>query len=205
MPARVRRSVAVVAVVLAAIGVLVGCESDRERPSATLPPLSTSSATPTPSEDGLPGPEGYPIPVEAQAYTPEAVTAFVAYYLDLLNRTRENLDSAPLRYLSRSCERCDAIATGYEEDRDAGYRRVGGAVTPNGYGDVTLFTPDTGAQTANLGVLLTQAERQTVDDAGGVVDSAPVLELIADVELVWMGEDALEWHVSLFATNPRPR
>lgn len=202
MPARVRHSVAVVAVVLAAIGVLVSCESDRERPSATLQPLA--STTPAPTEDGLPGPEGYPIPVEAQAYTAEAVTAFVAYYLDLLNQTGASLDSAPLRYLSRTCERCDEIASAYEEDRDAGNRRVGGAVTPIQFGDVTLLTPDGGERSAILGVVVNQAERQTVDSTGAAVDSGAALDLIADVDLVWMGEETREWHVSRLATNPVP-
>ncbi len=81
---RLRRRLAA-ALVFAALAAS-GCTEDRVRPSDTLPPLPSSSAstTPTPTEDA-PGATGYPLPEEARAYTPEGARAFFDYFIAVLN------------------------------------------------------------------------------------------------------------------------
>jgi len=115
--------------VLAALTVaLGGCTDDRVRPSDTLPPTSEPAATAT-TEDA-PGPPGYPFPPEALEYTEAGALAFFNYYIDLLNKTTETLDSEPIRLLSGpECFGCERRVEMYDADRAAGLQYEGGITT----------------------------------------------------------------------------
>ncbi len=108
--------------------VLAGCTG---APPPTSPPITgTYSPSPTATTEDLPGPPGYPFPPEAMEYTEAGALAFFNYYIDLLNKTAENLDSEPVRLLAGpDCFTCDRIVEMYEEDLAAGYRYEGGVTT----------------------------------------------------------------------------
>jgi len=115
--------------VLAALTVaLGGCTDDRVRPSDTLPPTSEPAATAT-TEDA-PGPPGYPFPPEALEYTEAGALASFNYYIFLLNKTTETLDSEPIRLLSGpECFGCERRVEMYDADRAAGLQYEGGITT----------------------------------------------------------------------------
>lgn len=108
--------------------VLAGCTDDGVRPSDTLPP--TSSPTLTATTEDLPGPPGYPFPPEALEYTEAGALAFFNYYIDLLNKTTETLDSEPIRLLAGpECFECERQVEMYNGDRAAGYQYEGGVIS----------------------------------------------------------------------------
>ncbi|MGI8721488.1 MAG: hypothetical protein ACR2JG_04595, partial [Geodermatophilaceae bacterium] len=74
------RRLLVTALLLAIAALVSGRTDDRVRPSDELPPLPSTSASPTTTEDP-PGATGYPLPEEARAYTPEGARAFFDYFI----------------------------------------------------------------------------------------------------------------------------
>ncbi len=136
---------------------LVGCSAEQEA-SGSLP---SSSAAPT-TEQELPplGPEDLPMPDEARTRDAAGAEAFVRYYIDLINRTSETLDPAPLRELSDGCVDCNRIAADAEADAAAGYSYVGGALT------VTYIQAGTPNGTVEVSLVVDQAELQIVNEEG---------------------------------------
>ncbi|MFQ1003269.1 hypothetical protein [Modestobacter sp. SSW1-42] len=107
------------------IAVLTSC-SDGETTNETLPPVS-SSAAPT-SEALKPlGPADFPVPDEARRNTPEAATAALKYYLELIPRQSAR-DGEPLRDLSNQCSFCDFLADRADENAAAGLTYRGGQI-----------------------------------------------------------------------------
>lgn len=174
---RIRATACALAVLALLLG---GCTEDRVRPSDTLPP--TSSPTPTATTEDLPGPPGYPFPPEALEYTEAGALAFFNYYIDLLNKTTETLDSEPIRLLSEpNCFGCERLTETYNADRDAGYRYEGG-VTGLGAGTITpQLRPLTGGgQGAVVTAGGTQSPLTVLDTSGAPVPdrSYPEYQLI---------------------------
>lgn len=170
---------------------LAGCTDDRVRPSDTLPPTSS----PAPTTEDLPGPDGYPLPPEAQEYTAEGATAFVSYFFDVVNASRASLDSTPIRELSRDCDGCNLIADGFDADLAARYRRAGGELSIAALSDPPLLERRNGVDIANFSVGVTQQARETLDVSGQVVMQFPELLLRGGITIAWIPADS-EWLVT---------
>src|SRR5689334_7494034 len=117
-----RWSARLVACALALPLLLAGC-SAKHQASESLPRTPEATASKT-----LPslGPADFPVPVEARAKTAAGASAFARYYIELANHLLSNLDSEPLRELSRNCATCDSLADGYDANKQAGYHYEGG-------------------------------------------------------------------------------
>jgi hypothetical protein len=124
-------SLRLLAGLVAASVVLSGC-SEKQQANDSLP-----SAGASPTEEELPplGPEDLPMPAEARTQDAAGAEAFVRYYIDLINRTSETLNSDPLRQLSDGCSECNRIADDAERDQAAGYRYEGGELLITEVGD----------------------------------------------------------------------
>ena len=177
--------------------VLGGCTDDRVRPSDTLPPTSGPTATAT-TEDA-PGPPGYPFPPEALEYTEAGALAFFNYYIDLLNKTTETLDSEPIRLLAGpDCFGCERRVEMYDTDRAADLQYQGGATTITQSATAVQLRPDVqggpGALINTGGV----ASPFTVLDASGVAiedRTYPAYDLSISVEIAWF-PGQLSWQVA---------
>jgi hypothetical protein len=169
--------------------VLAGCADDRVRPSDTLPPTSSPTPTATETTEDVPGPPGYPFPPEALEYTEAGALAFFNYYIDLLNKTTETLDSEPIRLLSGpECFGCERQVDMYNEDRAAGYQYEGGAISVTQTPVVaTLLTDFQGRPAMEIAVDGQIAEFTVVDGSGTPVPDRtyPVYNIILAVNATW--------------------
>ncbi len=179
--------------------VLVGCTDDRVRPSDTLPPLPSSTATTAETTEDLPGPPGYPFPPEALEYTEAGALAFFNYYIDLLNKTTETLDSEPIRLLAGpDCFGCERLVTLYNEERAAGRQYEGGITTiAQDTTSVQLRQDVQGGlgaliNTGGTGSPLTVLDAFGVPVEGGVY---PGYDLSISVEIAWF-PGQLTWQVA---------
>src|SRR4051794_22770113 len=111
-----------VLVCLVAVTAPVGGCSEKHQPRASAPTTTKAAASPT-----LPplGPPDFPVPLEARQKTESGVQAFTRYYIELTNHLLVSLESAPLRELSRNCEDCEQLASGYEDAKASGYTYEG--------------------------------------------------------------------------------
>lgn len=131
------RRIAAAGLVAAALIGLSACGSDRERPSATLPPTSapTSSSTETPAPTATSGPNGVvPIPVPApEASAPDELGAytFQVYWIQTLDYAYATLDVGPLAAASApECSLCFAGIVDFLGPRaEQGYLYEGGRFT----------------------------------------------------------------------------
>jgi hypothetical protein len=178
---------------------LVGCTDDRVRPSDTLPPLPSSTATTAETTEDLPGPPGYPFPPEALEYTEAGALAFFNYYIDLLNKTTETLDSEPLRLLAGpDCQGCESRVEMYDADRAAGLRYDGGSTTVAEDTLSVQLRPDVqGGLGARINTGVT-GSALTVFDASGVAVAGrayPAYDLSISVSVAWFPAQ-LTWQVA---------
>ena len=193
----------VIACALAALAlVLGGCTEDRVRPSDTLPPTSSPTATAT-TED-LPGPPGYPFPPEALEYTDAGALAFFNYYIDLLNETTETLDSEPIRLLSGpECFGCERLVELYDADRAAGYRYEGGITTVTQTPVVpTLLSDPQGRPAIEIAVDGQGSPLTVLDGSGSPVPERtyPGYIIIIFVTATWFAEQ-MTWQVTSFGLD----
>ncbi len=177
---------------------LVGCTDDRVRPSDTLP-LPSSTATTAETTEDLPGPPGYPFPPEALEYTEAGALAFFNYYIDLLNKTTETLDSEPIRLLSGpDCFGCERRVEMYDTDRAAGLQYDGGITTIAQDTVGVQLRPDV---QGGLGALISSGATATpfnVLDASGLpIDGRvyPGYDLSVSVSIAWFAAQ-LTWQVA---------
>ncbi len=160
--------------------VLAGCSREQEA-SGSLP---TSTAAPT-TEQELPplGPEDLPMPAEARTPDAAGAEAFVRYYIELINRTSEVMDAAPLREFSDGCAECDRIATNTEEDKAAGFDYVDGELT------ITEMTaPLLNGGRAEMALRVDQAPL-VVEDRDGL----PLGDLSSDAYVGLVSSAAVTW------------
>lgn len=189
------------AMLLAAVLVASGCTEDRVRPSDTLPPTSTTSATPTEPEDA-PGATGYPLPEEARAYTPEGARAYFDYFIAVLNASHLASDPAPLREITQGCEFCDELSQRFEETGASGRRVVGGDLVLTSVGEVSIRPLESGAKGAGMAFIAIQQASQSFDSTGNLFSDSLELELVGSVELAWLVEER-DWLVNLFGVDTR--
>jgi len=179
--------------------VLAGCADDRVRPSDTLPPTSSPTPTATETTEDVPGPPGYPFPPEALEYTEAGALAFFNYYIDLLNKTTETLDSEPIRLLSGSeCFGCQDQIEMYDADRAAGYSYEGGVTTITQDPVSVQLRPDV---QGGLGALITTGGTGSpftvLDAAGNPIEDRtyPAYDLSISMEIAWFPSQ-LTWQVA---------
>ena len=84
---------------LVAVAALAGC-SGSEEASQTLPATSRTSASPSATLPPL-GPADFPVPAEARQQTAAGATAFIDYYLGLMNRSQHLMASDAIRHQVR--------------------------------------------------------------------------------------------------------
>ena len=158
-----RLAVAGVGAVLVA-AVLAGC-SDSEQASTTLPSTSSAAASPTSTLAPL-GPADMPMPAAARARTPEGATAFVTYYVQLMNRAQLSLATEGLRELSIDCASCATFADGVDDYRQQGYRVTGGGIRLDG-----ASVPAIKNDRAEFSIALTQMSIRVVGPDGVLRDA----------------------------------
>jgi hypothetical protein len=185
--------VATCAVVLPML--LAGC-SEKHQASQSLPPTKTSAS----ASSTLPpvGPSGFPVPIQARQRSAEGATAFTEYFVQLMSRQAEHLDSQPLRQLSLNCGACTAIADSYDQVKASGQRYQGGALTLAGRPSATL-TED-GAETA---FVLDQAAVSVLNSDGAEVPGRtfPAKRLTGGLRLTWDKEKS-NWLVTQLDADP---
>jgi Family of unknown function (DUF6318) len=150
------------ACLLAVSAVLGGC-SERQEASDTLP---SASAEPTESAPELAplGPPDLPMPDEARTPDAAGAEAFVRYYIELINRTSDVMDAAPLREFSNGCEDCERIAADAESDAASGFRYKGGRLSITRFG-----SPLVEGNTAQVAFRVHLTALIVVDSAGNPV------------------------------------
>jgi len=185
-----------------------GCTADslaatasQTAPSDTLPPLPSTSATPSPTEDP-PGATGYPLPEEARAYTPEGARAFFDYFIAVLNASSAVNDPIPLRELGQGCEFCDELTQRYEQNAVDGLRVVGADLVLTGVGEVVVGPTTAGADGAGMAFTANQTASQVFDAAGALILDTPPIELVGSVGLVWLS-DQRDWLVNELGLDMR--
>jgi len=172
--------------------VLAGCSSS-EQASGTLPSATAVSASPSSSLPPL-GPADLPMPAEARQQTPKAAATFIAYYLQLINRTNRDMDAQYLRQLSRSCDTCDRIADETDQDRASNYHYQGGELAINGELDASI----TSAGKAESAFTLRQAELQVLDIAGSPVpelEFAAIENMSSGASVIW-DDQSTSWRIT---------
>lgn len=198
MSHRLRRLLST-AVLLALTALASGCSEDRVRPSDTLPPLSSTSATPTPTEDA-PGATGYPLPEEARAYTPEGARAFFDYFITVLNASSAVNDPIPLREIGQGCEFCDELTQRLQQNATDGIKVVGGDLVLTAVGEPLMGPLENGAEGAGMAFRLVQQPAQAFDAAGALISDTPEIGADGTIELAWLA-DQRDWLVSLFSVD----
>jgi hypothetical protein len=142
-----------------AIAVLTSCSSG-ETANETLPPV-TSSAAPT-SEALQPlGPPDFPVPVEARVETAAGASAFVDYYISLMNRAQTQLTTDGLRELSNSCDACESFADGIDSYTKANYTIKGGGIQLNGTSEPAMINNQ-----AEFSISVTQLAMDVLESNG---------------------------------------
>lgn len=115
-----RTPLAAAVAALLALGA-TGCAEADPAPR-TLPALATPTASATPNVP--------PVPVEAEAVTPQGAAAFARHWFDALNSAIATGDAAALRSLSvKECTACEGFAFSAEETKRLGERYIGGHFT----------------------------------------------------------------------------
>lgn len=109
---------------------LAGC-SEGTQANESLPSASTSAAGTSAALEPL-GPPDLPMPAEAREETADGATAFIAYYIVLMNDARAKLEPIYVRSLSSDCETCTTLIEGLQGYADSDYRVEGGLITLNG-------------------------------------------------------------------------
>lgn len=148
-----RWSSRVVVCALAVPLLLAGC-SEKHQASQSLPTSTTTAAKTLPPL----GPADFPVPTEARQETPDGASSFTRYYIELANHQLSTLDPTPLRQLSRACGTCEDLAVGYDTNRQAGYRYLGGLLTIDSLGSASLR-----GDKAEIAFLLTQGAVSVLD------------------------------------------
>jgi len=176
---------------------LAGCT---DTPPPSSPPISgTYSPSPTATTEDLPGPPGYPFPPQAMEYTEAGALAFFNYYIDLLNKTTETLDSEPIRLLAGSeCFGCQNQIEMYDEDRAAGYSYEGGITTITQEPVPVQLRPDVqGGPGALINTGGTGSPFSVLDASGVPVPGRvyPAYDLSISVEIAWF-PGQLTWQVA---------
>ncbi|MDQ3734548.1 MAG: DUF6318 family protein [Actinomycetota bacterium] len=195
-----RRPSAAVLVATAAL-LASGCSGDRARPDDSLPPLPSTSATASPTEpEDAPGAEGYPLPEEARAYTPEGARAFFDYFIAVHNASVLASDPAPLREITQGCEYCDDLTQRLAETAAAGLTVVGGELVLTEVGDFVIVLLESGAEGAGVVFRLVQRPYQVFDTSGSLISDAAELHGEGTVELAWLS-DQRDWLVSVFSVD----
>ena len=120
------------------IAVLTSCSSG-ETANETLPPVS-SSAAPTSATLQPLGPADFPVPAEARVENAAGASAFVDYYINLMNRAQTRLTTEGLRELSSDCGPCNAFADGLDGYIEQRYSIDGGGIRLNGSSEPTMIT-----------------------------------------------------------------
>ncbi|MCW2620397.1 MAG: hypothetical protein JWR28_3546 [Modestobacter sp.] len=143
------RLVRVAAVAVAGAAVLAGC-SDGGTANETLPSTSTSAAETSESLEPL-GPPDFPVPDKAREKTAEGASAFLGYYIALMNRSQTTLSSEGLLDLSLNCDACSTFAEGLDEYKEQGLLLQSGGIRLDGASDPYLKDA-----TAEFSVALTQ-------------------------------------------------
>src|SRR4051794_18248120 len=103
---------------------LAGC-SGKQQANDSLPTTKTAPATKTLAQLG---PADFPVPAEARNKDAAGAEAFMRYYLELYNHTKNSLDPSPLRSLSISCQACEQLAQQIESVASHSQRYSGGQV-----------------------------------------------------------------------------
>lgn len=177
--------------------VLAGCT---DAPPPASPPITgTYSPSPTATTEDLPGPPGYPFPPEAMEYTEAGAIAFFNYYIDLLNKTTENLDSEPIRLLAGpECFGCERRIELYNSDRMAGLHYEGGITTITQDPVPVQLRPDVqGGAGALINTGGTSSPLNVLDASGVLVEGRayPSYDLSISVEIAWL-PGQLSWQVA---------
>lgn len=193
-----RRRLVVLWALLAMVST-AGCTGDRVRPSDTLPPTSSTSASPSTTEDA-PGATGYPLPEAARAYTPEGARAFFDYFIAVLNASRPAHDPEPLREISQGCDYCDELSQRYAQGGVDQVTIIGGNLLLTSVGDVLLTPADSSAPRASMAFIIVQEAGQVFDTSGNLISDTPELELVGSIELAWLA-DQLDWLVSSYGVD----
>ena len=162
-----RLAVAGVGAVLVA-AVLAGC-SDSEQASTTLPSTSSAAASPTSTLPPL-GPADFPMPAEAREQNDAGASAFATYYIQLVNRLNQDMDTQYLTALSDGCATCERIIRVTNSDAAKGYRYEGGETTVRGQ----LQAVVTGPGTSESAFIMDQAALRVLDPGGQEVAEASV-------------------------------
>ncbi|MCZ2825544.1 MULTISPECIES: DUF6318 family protein [unclassified Modestobacter] len=165
-----------------AIAVLGAC-SRGEAANETLPDASSSVTAAHPIELG---PADLPLPAVAQERTAEGFSAFAEYYISLINRLQNDLDSTHLRQFSRNCDTCDRLAADADSDSLAGYRYDGGELTIAAIAPVALTD-----EQAEIAFTIDQAAYSVIDASGRPVEglsAAQMTGLPAGMIGVWTGD-----------------
>jgi hypothetical protein len=103
------------------------------------------------------------MPDEAREQTPEGATAFVTYYVALLNNARQRLDPSYVRELSSDCDSCNTLIDGLQGYATLGYRVEAGTISLDGVSE-----PLINEQGADFSVALSQ-EASSVYAADGTL------------------------------------
>jgi hypothetical protein len=170
---------------LAAATVLSGC-SAKQPANETLPSTSSSAAPTTPALPPL-GPQDMPMPDEARTQDAAGAEAFVRYYIELINRTSDVMDAAPLRDLSDGCRDCDRIASNTEKEAAAGHDYEGGEITIT-----EVMPPLLKETTASIAISIDQAPLIVIDPSG-----SPIRELGSEAYSGLPGGVGLTWNADL--------
>jgi len=156
---RLRRTTAAVVV---GIAVLAGC-SNGETANETLPP-ATPSAAPTSEAPPPLGPTDFPVPPEARIESLTGATAFVDYYVTLMDRAQTRLTSEGLRELSSDCKSCIVFADGIDSYSSQGYRVEGGGIQLKGASDPVMIN-----RRAEFSISVQQTMMKVLDPTGNPV------------------------------------
>lgn len=194
-----RRPRLVVFSVVAALLLTTACTGDRVRPSDTLPPTSSTIASPSTTEDA-PGATGYPLPEAARAYTAEGARAFFDYFIVVLNASRLMSDPEPLREITQGCEFCDELSQRIQEAADQDINLIGGELALTSVGDVSISPLSSGADGAAMAFIMIQRASQVFAVDGSLISDTGELELVGSVELSWLNDER-DWLVGSFGLD----
>jgi Family of unknown function (DUF6318) len=176
-----------VAAALVGVAVLAAC-ADGETANETLPATTLTSGSAEPSRSLAPlGPADFPVPDEARQQTPAGATAFIRYYLELMNRSTDDMDTTFLRQLAQECATCQRVAQETEMDAAAGYHYVGGDLILRGELQAAITAPGQ----AQAAFLLDQQPLQVATADGRPVPdlSFPAIgHLSSGASLTWRQE-----------------
>jgi hypothetical protein len=182
---------------LAAGPLLLGACSSGGKASTSLPSTSNVAAKPTSTLPPL-GPADFPMPSAARQKTSDGVTAFTKYYVELLDRTRSSLVTAPVRDLSKNCSTCVTLADSWDEAK-AAHQSIDG-------GQLKLLSTGSALMNGDSAEIPTFIEQSTLtfrDQSGNAVPgrSSSDVRLTGGLKLVW--DPARQtWIVTQFDAEP---